>query len=104
MARHGACGKSWTGYRTEHCPASGCHETFSGQSTGDAHRVGDHNDGRRCLSPDEMRDKGLVLDSRGIWSTKEWTPPILTPSALAARARRAEPGISGTPGPDGDIW
>ena len=52
------CGAEWSGLKIEHCPA--CHETFSGTTSGDRHRVGSHGvtdgpDRRRCLTVDEMR-------------------------------------------------
>lgn len=54
------CDARWTGHRIEHCPAAGCHLTFSGTTAGDKHRVGEHGvttgpDRRRCLTIDEMR-------------------------------------------------
>lgn len=66
-----ACGKSWGGLRAEHCTV--CHETFSGTTAGDRHRTGDHAvfvgpDRRRCLTADEMRDKGLEQNTKGIWT------------------------------------
>lgn len=95
MAAHGACGNWWTGMRTEHCPA--CHETFSGRGPADKHRVGDHDvrtgpRRRRCLTPDEMSKAGLVLDSRGIWSTTEWRPR----EAPGARTRKRVPAVPGS--------
>lgn len=90
MATHGACGKSWTGMRAEHCPA--CHETFNGTRAGDMHRVGDFNDGsRRCLTPEEMLGKGLVLNARGLWGRPGPEGPH---PAAAARIC----------GPDGQEW
>ena len=65
------CLKSWGGLKQEHCPA--CHETFSGTTAGDIHRVGDHAkdhgpDRRRCLSLDEMEaDKRLSQKPNGVW-------------------------------------
>lgn len=63
---HQKCGKSWNGYKPEHCAV--CCETFTGTEAGDMHRIGDHNDGtRRCMTVDEMLDAGLVRDTRGMW-------------------------------------
>ena len=54
------CGATWTGYRAEHCTE--CHRTYSGQSLGDAHRIGEHHpDTRRCLTEAEMTAKGWRL-------------------------------------------
>jgi hypothetical protein len=55
----------------EHCTV--CHQTFSGTTAGDRHRVGDHAvfvgpDRRRCLSADEMRAKGMEQNARGVWT------------------------------------
>lgn len=67
MATHRPCGRSWTGLHIEHCAA--CCESFSGPTTGDAHRVGRH-DARRCLTPDEMTAKRWHKDQRDIWRGK----------------------------------
>lgn len=60
------CGARWFGQRLEHCTV--CHRTFSGTTTGDAHRVGPYwPEGlRRCLTDDELTARGLWLDA-GIW-------------------------------------
>ena len=63
---HAACGKSWSGLRRQHCPA--CCQTFNSDAAGDRHRVGDHHDGRRCLTPDQMRARGMV-EVGGVWVT-----------------------------------
>lgn len=70
------CGKTWGGSRTEHCTV--CHESFTGSTSGDMHRTGDHavNEGpdrRRCLTVDEMTGKGMVRNDRGIWTTGKAT-------------------------------
>lgn len=70
MAVHLACGKTWTGNSAQHCPA--CCVTFSSESAGNMHRVGDFNlpkgaeGARRCKTPEEI---GLVERYRGgpIW-------------------------------------
>jgi hypothetical protein len=67
------CGARWSGLRMEHCTV--CHQTFPGSSLGDAHRVGrPDTPQRRCLTPDEMRDKGWALTQRGN-STPVWHMP-----------------------------
>lgn len=71
------CGTTWAGLRIEHCTE--CHETFTGTSSGDRHRVGDHAtftgpDRRRCLTPDEMRDKGMAQNARGQWTNGGTSP------------------------------
>jgi len=81
MTTHPPCGATWTSKAAEHC--SVCCETFSGTSAGDAHRVGSFAEGtRRCLDAAEMREAGLVLDSRGIW--------VWTVRAFAAPPGRAQ--------------
>ena len=71
------CGASWTGFRIEHCTE--CHQTFTGTTAGDRHRVGDHavsigSDRRRCLSADEMRGKGMEQNARGQWTNGGTSP------------------------------
>lgn len=60
------CGARWSGIRTCHCGGAGCHRTFSGVSTFDAHRRGGH-----CLDPASI---GLALDPRrayDCWGSSE---------------------------------
>lgn len=73
--RCGGCDRTWTAARAEHCAA--CHETFSGTSSGDRHRVGRFGDGsRRCLSADEMLEAGLIRTGAGTWRAPgTWTGP-----------------------------
>jgi len=71
------CGASWTGRRIEHCTE--CHQTFTGASSGDRHRVGDFNvrtgpKRRRCLSADEMWDRGMEQNARGVWTNGGTSP------------------------------
>ena len=74
------------GGRAEHCTA--CHETFTGTKAGEMHRRGDCGvktgpDRRRCLTADEMLDKGMARNARGHWkSTNDpWTGPTAEPEA-----------------------
>lgn len=71
------CGATWSGKRIEHC--DGCHETFTGSTAGDRHRVGDHAvfvgpDRRRCLAAEEMRAKGMTQNDRDIWTNGGESP------------------------------
>lgn len=72
------CGDRIVGMKLEHCPA--CHKTFTCTAAGDMHRVGGHGvtdgpDRRRCLTPEEMLDKGMTHNTRGRWSTGgRWKP------------------------------
>lgn len=65
------CGHT-DGNRTQHCVA--CHQSFNSTTAGDMHRVGDHGtrqgpNRRRCLTPDEMRHKGMTQNPQGVWMT-----------------------------------
>lgn len=81
------CRKTWGGLRAEHCRV--CHETFSGSSAGDKHRTGDHGvfvgpERRRCLTSDEMTERGMEQNDRGIWTTggeNPWAASTLTQGA-----------------------
>ena len=62
-----------------------CRQDFSSIRAFDVHRVGRHDysfreglerepsveDGRRCLDPDELCERGLELDARGRWALRE---------------------------------
>jgi phage replication-related protein YjqB (UPF0714/DUF867 family) len=45
----------------------GCKEYFNSTFAFDKHRVGDHGVDRRCLTPDEMRAKGMDVSASGYW-------------------------------------
>ncbi|HET6914503.1 MAG TPA: hypothetical protein VFH56_00285 [Acidimicrobiales bacterium] len=75
MTNCNRCDATWGGAHMEHCCP--CGETFSGATAGDLHRTGDHAvsvgpDRRRCLSVDEMLEKGMTyrVNAHGtrIWS------------------------------------
>lgn len=62
------CGATWGGHKAEHCTA--CHQTFTGTTAGDAHRVGPHDGDRRCLTVAEMHaSKKVHLTKRGQWAS-----------------------------------
>jgi hypothetical protein len=69
------CGKTYGGGRTEHCTA--CHETFSGSSAGDRHRIGRHGVDRRCRTRAEMVSLGMTQNARGVWTNggDYWSDP-----------------------------
>lgn len=74
------CKKTITGHKAEHCPE--CHETSTRTKAGDKHRVGQPGvsegpDRRRCLTPDEMRAKGMKSNKQGYWTTGEEFPDTL---------------------------
>lgn len=69
------CGATWFGFRVQHCTV--CHQTFSSETTGDAHRVGpfrqsvDEPNRRHCLTPDELRALGLWTETNE-YGTEVW--------------------------------
>jgi len=78
------CGARFSPKGGGHCRGGrfkGCCKTFTSDSSGDKHRVGDYNDGaRRCLTTEEMLAKGWRETPRG------WTPaPPMSENALARR-------------------
>lgn len=67
------CEVALTGHRMEHC--TGCCQTFTGQSAGDMHRTGDHAvsvgpNRRRCLTVEEMEERGMAQNGKGHWMTR----------------------------------
>lgn len=74
------------GLRAEHCTV--CHRTFSGATSGDMHRVGKHGiktgpDRRRCLTGDELTERGLIYDgTKTLWRLPgTWNGPSDHPEA-----------------------
>ena len=47
-----------------------CKEYFNSNRAFDKHRTGAYGLNRRCLSPEEMQSKGMVLRKDGFWITK----------------------------------
>ena len=48
---------------------------------GGLHRRGEYGNPknpRRCLPPDEMRERGMSLNTRGLWVSKALRPESLT--------------------------
>lgn len=74
------CRKSWTGFKMEHC--KGCHQTFNNTRAGDKHVVVEStyhamvkgvpspeiSEKLRCLTPAEMREKGMNQEKNGAWN------------------------------------
>ena len=52
----------------ESCLCTVCGEIFEKVNGFDKHRTG-NPENRRCLTPDEMRGKGMVVNSYGRWGT-----------------------------------
>lgn len=64
------CGKSWGGKRASHCTV--CHQTFSGDTMGDAHKPLF----KPCLTPEEMQEKGWRL-VKEVWRGPEMPADVL---------------------------
>jgi hypothetical protein len=67
-----ACVRPRRGSRVEHCKS--CHQSFAGTRAGDMHRTGKYSvrqgpSRRRCLTPEEMDDKGMRRSARGVWAS-----------------------------------
>ena len=45
----------------------GCKQYFNSTAAFEKHRVGEHGKDRRCLNPDEMQARGMVLRDDGFW-------------------------------------
>jgi hypothetical protein len=75
-------------------PYGGCGEYFNSTKAFDRHRTGAYALAqRRCLSPDEMRAKGMAKNAAGFWVTE-----LHTGSSLRRRLTAAP--IDPTPSPD----
>ena len=58
-----------TGNRNQ-CQA--CKQYFNSNAAFDMHRVGGHGVDRRCRTPQEMLDKGMVVNHAGFWVTEAY--------------------------------
>lgn len=56
-------------FGTDHCRCSACGEYFNSTFAFDSHRLG-NPDVRRCLSVDEMRERGFSVNAKSLWVTK----------------------------------
>ena len=54
----------------------GCKQYFNSNAAFDKHRVGKHGLNRRCLTPDEMTAKGMMVNHAGFWITEAYDPTI----------------------------
>lgn len=86
------CGQRYDGRQRSggHCRGGrygGCCQTFANNASADAHRVGPYEprNARRCLTPQEMLDKGWRLTDRGWNKSKPMSDEVRT--ALAAKRR-----------------
>lgn len=57
-----------TGMRNQ---CQGCKQYFNSNHAFDKHRVGKHCSGRRCLTPEEMLERGMSLNSANFWITEK---------------------------------
>jgi hypothetical protein len=71
------CGREWHGFSECHCME--CHEHFKSVAAFDKHRVNDPVNGRRCLTPEEMRKRGMAA-SGGKWVTASRSDTSYLPS------------------------
>ena len=60
--------------RGDHCRCSGCNELFNSTAAHAKHRVGpyapiNNTSTRKCLTPEQMRAKGMVRNAGGWWTT-----------------------------------
>lgn len=102
------CGTQYGGQRTEHCMA--CHQTFTNTGSGDKHRVGEHGvtegpDRRRCLTPDEMREKGMRQNQHSYWTRGDEGRPFPTRPRVAPRSdEQAQTHTQVPPEAEGPQW
>ena len=62
----------------DHNQCRGCGQYFNSTSAFDKHRTGEHtNNQRRCLTPLEMTNRGMVVNARGFWITAPLPTPYL---------------------------
>ena len=75
------------------CQCSACGEYFNRSSLFDRHRVGSFQPrARRCLSPDEMSEKGWRKNSAGFWVGAGMPMVPVWKIAAAANADEAQSG------------
>jgi hypothetical protein len=59
--------------RGRRCQCQGCFEYFNSTTAFDRHRVGNwmnRGENRRCLTVEEMREKGFTLNKSNFWITR----------------------------------
>lgn len=49
----------------------GCKQYFNSNTSFEVHRTGKHGVDRRCMTPDEMKAKGMLINKAGFWITEE---------------------------------
>ena len=70
-----------TGLRGDRNQCPGCGKCFNSTSAFDKHRTGTHSVDRRCLTQDEMTERGMVLRDDGFWRGSAM-PDHLIPQAI----------------------
>ena len=65
----------------------GCGEYFNSTFAFDKHRTGEHGKDRRCLSPEQMKEIGMAVNSAGFWISAAMITKSLM---LKIRARVSE--------------
>jgi hypothetical protein len=55
----------------------GCKEFFNSIKAFDMHRTGKHGVDRRCMTVEEMIDKGMSLNASGFWITEKKSKELL---------------------------
>ena len=56
-----------TGSRNQ---CGGCRQYFNSNYAFERHRVGKHGEDRRCLTPEEILEKGWTKNPAGFWMTE----------------------------------
>ena len=57
---------------------AGCSEYFNSTLAFEKHRVGEHKDnGRRCLTAEEMIAKKMALNAKGFWVSEAYPTELL---------------------------
>lgn len=56
-----------TGSRNQ---CGGCRQYFNSNTAFERHRVGKHGEDRRCLTPEEILEKGWIKNPAGFWITE----------------------------------
>jgi len=75
------------------CLCRGCGERFNSVKSFDRHRV-DRTEGRRCLLPSEMRQRGMKLNRQGFWLGESMPKHRLHASASPSAAAPASDPIA----------
>lgn len=55
----------------------GCNQYFNSIKAFDKHRTGKHGVDRRCMTPLEMTEAGMSVNSSGFWITQKKTDEVI---------------------------